>query len=74
MKKKKILLGVLLATAAFGMAACTNTSKSDDDADKQTQTDEKRLEKAVRVNLSPAKYTPDQRVSKEAKSTLTSRT
>ncbi len=40
MKKKKILLGVLLATAAFGMAACTNTSKTDDDADKQTQTDE----------------------------------
>ncbi len=40
MKKKKILLGVLLATAAFGMAACTNTSKTDDDADKQTQTDQ----------------------------------
>ncbi|XP_061990605.1 ENHANCER OF AG-4 protein 2 [Rosa rugosa] len=39
---------------------------------KQTQTDEKRLEKAVHIYRSPPKLEPDQQVSKESKPTLTS--
>lgn len=41
-------------------------------SERQTQTDEKRLEKAVHVYQSPAKLEPDQQLSKEAKPTLTS--
>ena len=39
MKKRKLFLGVLLASAAFSFTACGNNSKSDD-IDDQVQTDE----------------------------------